>query len=52
MEWNEDTGQFEWPKHTTTDAFEESKAIVEQYMNLLILLKTHKEPTDDRTENF
>lgn len=43
MEFNEETGQFEWPEQSTTDAFEESKAIVEQYLALLIQLKQYKE---------
>ncbi|MBJ2242501.1 MULTISPECIES: hypothetical protein [Pseudomonas] len=43
MELNEETGQFEWPEQSTTDAFEESKAIAEQYLALLIQLKQYKE---------
>ncbi|MNR04240.1 hypothetical protein D3C85_1201820 [compost metagenome] len=52
MEFDEETGQYEWPEQSTTDAFEESKAIAEQYINLLIQLKQHKEPTNVCTENL
>lgn len=43
MEFNEETGQLEWPEQSTTDAFEESKALVEQYLSLLLQQSNHKE---------
>lgn len=39
-------------EQSTVDVFEESKAIIEQYINLLIQLKKHKEPTNVCTENL
>ncbi|MNW15218.1 hypothetical protein D3C71_2136610 [compost metagenome] len=38
-------------EQTAVDVFEESKAVVEQYVTLLTQLK-HKETTDVRTENL